>query len=579
MILARLADLYDRLVKTGDVEAPGFERRPIAFLLILDSQGHLTDVLDTRAADGREKRGRVLRVPQAVKRSVNILPNLLWDNAEYVLGLARDPTASEAERRKISDRHRSFRTKIESLPDMAKDNPGISAVVAFLAAHDPAAFAAGPLAARIDDPTSNMTFALVTPERPVCEESILAACLAGGSDLDPAQCLVTGRLEPPTKLHPSLKGVVGGQPSGTSLVSFNSVAYRSYGFEQGANAPVGSAASFAYGTALNWLLASADHRLRLGQLTVVAWSFANRSDETFLADLFGDAPAKEPEPDRVARATRIEALLAAPRTGVDPEASDIDFFVLGLAPNAARAAVAMWEQQSLPDAMRCARRWFDGLDLSGRPSFLADRLTMSTFLRALAPLGEPDRLSPRLPAAMLSAAISGGRLPAEILVNALARLRVLKAITDRYALTALLRLILARNHAMELPVSLDNHSADPAYRWGRLFAVYELVQADSQQGINATIRDRFWSSAAATPNLVFGTLSRLNGHHLRKLDERQRRRAERVIGDIIAGVPASAFPSRLSLPEQGAFAVGYWHQRADWFKPREPSLADAIVEA
>ncbi len=570
MILARLAALYDRLLATDDVEAPGFERRPIAFLLVLDNEGRLLDVIDTRSADGREKRGRVLRVPQAVNRSRNVLANLLWDNAEYVLGLPRDAT-SEGSRAEVTKRHAAFRSVIEALPSEVQQDPGIIAVRAFLRVHDSAAFAVGPFAAKLNDPTANLTFALNFPDQPICESALLAAALGSEAGLAPAQCLITGRLVAPARLHPALKGIVGGQPAGVRLVSFNDPAYESFGLSQGANAPVAVSAANAYGTALNWLLASPDHRLRLGPLTVVAWSEQKSPEETFLADLFGDPPREEPEPDRLARATRVQTLLAAPRTGIAPEAPETEFFVLGLSPNAARAAVALWEQGSLLDTLSRVRRWFDELQVGGRPDFLPDRVSLPSLLRALAPLGEPERLPPRFPASLLSAAITGGRLPGEVLGHTLARLRVPHKAAAGYALTALLRLVLARNHTMELPVSLDPHSADPAYRWGRLFAVFELVQADAQPGINATVRDRFWASAAATPSLVFGSLSRLNGHHLRKLDEPKRRRAERAIGDIMSGIPASAFPTRLSLPDQGRFAVGYWHQRADWFTARAPT--------
>lgn len=103
--------------------------------------------------------------------------------------------------------------------------------------------------------------------------------------------------------------------------------------------------------------------------------------------------------------------------------------------------------------------------------------------------------------------------------------------------------------------------------------MYEKVQADAQPGIEATIRDRFWGSAAATPEQVFATLNRLNGHHLRKLEPRAKIPSERLIGEILSGV--QAFPARLSLPEQGRFALGYWHQRAALFAPRSAATPTA----
>ena len=580
MILTRLVELYVRLVREGLVEAQGFERKPIAFLLLVDPDGRLVDVLDTREQDGAEKRGRLCVVPQAVKRTVGVAANLLWDNAEYALGLPRDAAAGAAEREKVARRHTAFKAAIAGLPTEALALSEVAAVTRFLAAHDPDGFVASPLAKRIADPTASVSFALAaTPDRPVCSSEAVHRALAVHANGDQlTQCLITGKWEAPARLHPSLKGIVGGQPSGVSLVSFNLPAFESYGLTQGANAPVGVTAAFAYTTSLNYLLADLRHRLRLGQLTVVAWASAATPAESLLADIFAEPPRDETEADRSTRAARVQELLAAPRSGTTPPALQHDYFVLGLAPNAARASVAIWEQARLDQIVARIRAWFDDLALAGRPGFLPERLSMAALLRALAPLGEADRLPPRTPAALLYAAIGGGRLPEELLALALGRLRTPAGPAARYALMALLRAVLHRNHALECPMSLDPAAADPAYRWGRLFAVYEKAQEDAQPGIDATVRDRFWSSAAATPALVVGVLSRLNGHHLRKLEPRQRIPHERLIGEIMSGL--RDFPVRLTLPEQGRFALGYWHQRTALFTRRaDPAPAIATTDA
>jgi len=574
VILAQLVALYDRLANAGYVEVQGFERRPIAFLLVLQSDGTLLDVIDTRTTETAGRRGRVFSVPQAMKRTVGIAANILWDNVEYVLGTSRDPKASDAERQKVAARHAAFCTVVTKLADKIPDTAGIGAIRRFLEAHDPLAFSSSPHAAKIEDPTANLSFVLVDePMRLICELPAVRQALASNEIAgESMRCLVSGKMEPVARLHPPLKGVVGGQASGVSLIAFNLPAFESYGLTQGANAPVGAAAAFAYGTALNWLLAERRHRLRLGQLTVVAWAGTDTPAETFLADVFGEPPRDETEVDRTARVARVHELLAAPRTGISPDALETEFFVLGLAPNAARAAVALWEQGRLADMVDRVRGWFADLQLAGRPSFMPDTFSLPALLRALAPLGEVDRLPPRIAASLLSAALTGHRLPQELLGGALARLRLSRG-AAAYSLTALLRVLLRRNHAMESTVSLDPSATDPAYLWGRLFAVFEKAQEEAQPGIDATVRDRFWASAGATPQLVFPVLSRLNGHHLRKLDPPARRRLERLIGEIMGDV--RDFPARLSLAEQGRFALGYWHQRTSLFTRREPTATPA----
>src|ERR1700722_5758237 len=155
MILTRLVELYARLASEGLVERAGYEFRPIAYLLVLDSTGKLQDIIDARDATGPAKQGRTFSVPAAIKRTVGIAANLLWDNVEYVLGLPRDPDASVAELKKVAARHSDFCATIETLYCSTGPDEAVAAVRAFLAAHDPAAFAETPLAARLDDRARN----------------------------------------------------------------------------------------------------------------------------------------------------------------------------------------------------------------------------------------------------------------------------------------------------------------------------------------------------------------------------------------------------------------------------------------
>lgn len=574
MILTRLAELYDRLAGEGLVERNGYERKPIALLLVLDRDGRLLAVIDGREPSGPGKSGRICAVPQSINRGNAIAPKLLWGNAEYVLGLARDKAPDARRQRRVEAAHKAFKELTDQLAAAVQDDPAVAAVSAFLKHHDPDRFE---YAAQIE---ANLDISFVYEPEPhglVCERDSVRQWLSSqsGDVLTESQCLVTGQIEPIQRLHKEIRGA-GGVSSGPKLVSFDDPAFESYGLVRGANAPIGATAAYAYTTALNWLLSDWRHRLRLGQLMVVFWAAREVPAETFLSDLFGDPPGDETEVERSARAVRVQTLLTAPRSGIVPEDIETDFYVLGLAPNAARHAIASWHEGKLADTIHRVRNWFDDLALVGGPRFAPETLPLNALLLALAPDGDTARLPPRTPAAILRAALDNGRLPEEILMLALDRLRLPLAansrrrqqiLSARYPLTALLRAVLRRNHAMETTVSLDLTATDPAYRWGRLFAVFEKAQEDAQEGINVTVRDRFWASAAATPAMVFGVLSRLNGHHLRKLEAPGRIRFERLIGEIMSGI--QDFPSRLSLPEQGRFALGYWHQRTALFTRRD----------
>lgn len=117
---------------------------------------------------------------------------------------------------------------------------------------------------------------------------------------------------------------------------------------------------------------------------------------------------------------------------------------------------------------------------------------------------------------------------------------------------------------------LDLENTSPAYRLGRLFAALEKVQEEASPGLNATIRERYYGAASSTPVSVFTTLLRLKNHHLAKLGSRGRAvNFERLIGEIMGGL--EDFPKHLNLPEQGRFALGYYHQRQDFFSKPESS--------
>lgn len=137
---------------------------------------------------------------------------------------------------------------------------------------------------------------------------------------------------------------------------------------------------------------------------------------------------------------------------------------------------------------------------------------------------------------------------------------------------------------MDAPVSLDPTTTNAAYRLGRLFAVLERLQGAALGQRNATIRDRFYASASATPALVFPSLLRNARNHGKAIRSRVGAGLsdwfEDRITEIIAGLEGS-FPKTLRLEEQGRFALGYYHQREELRRRKEvqPALETAELTA
>ena len=126
-------------------------------------------------------------------------------------------------------------------------------------------------------------------------------------------------------------------------------------------------------------------------------------------------------------------------------------------------------------------------------------------------------------------------------------------------------------------MALDPGNKNIGYILGRLFSTLEKIQEETSPEINATIRDRFYGSASSTPGTVFPHLMALTKHHLSKLGSRPEKRGrvvnlEKLIGEIVAGI--NDFPTHLTLPDQGRFAIGYYHQRQDFFTKKDNNKED-----
>ncbi|BDI06812.1 type I-C CRISPR-associated protein Cas8c/Csd1 [Sphaerotilus microaerophilus] len=556
--------------------AAGLEEKEIPFILELAADGRLIGISDTRTQEGKKKIARRFLVPQGVKKTSGVAANLLWDTAEYVLGF---DTKGKPER--VAEQTAAFRRRVEEVAQRAPDDAGLQAVLAFLSS-EPLAAAQGQSAwAEIAEANPLLSFRLASEDAVdlVCQRPAVVAAIASPSEPTAAAaqglpCLITGGNAEPERLHSAIKGVWGAQTSGANIVSFNLDAFRSFGKEQGANAPVSPAAAFAYTTALNYLLTKGSHqRMQVGDASTVFWaqSEADADFENAFAAFFND---QHDDPD--AHTAQVRALLGAVHSGrFGGTAGERRFFVLGLAPNAARISIRFWHAAPLAEVGERIQRWFDELDIAGGAK---DPAYPSLFrlLTAVALQGKADNIPPNLGGDVMRAILSGTPFPALWLNAAVQRCRAEQRVTHLRA--AAIKACLLRSHPLspqeDPKAMLDRDNPNAAYRLGRLFAVLEKIQEEANPGLNATIRERYYGAASSTPVAVFTTLLRLKNHHLAKLTNRGRAtNFEKLIGEITGGI--ADFPLHLPLPEQGRFALGYYHQRQDFFTKHEAADAGA----
>ena len=557
MILQALKEYYDRKAADPDsgIAPLGWERKEIPYVIVLREDGTLVQLEDTR----ENKRAKPLLVPQSVKRTSGVAANLLWDNVEYVTGV---PCKGKPDR--VAAQHAAFLARLDELEGC----PSIAPVRAFLSSPDfRERLAAEPVWPEAAAACAFLTFRITGHSVPVAREPDIVARVHAPSALpdDAARCLVSGELDGIANVHPAIKGVFGAKSTGANIVSFNFPAACSFGKEQGFNAPVGWRAAFEYTTALNTLLSKdSRQKMTVGDATAVFWSSRPTDLEDEFAAFFSEPPKDDPDRGTVA----VERLLASVHTGAwanDPDPAR--FYVLGLSPNGPRISVRFWHSGTVAEMSTRFADWFENLRIVHSPRD-REHLSLWRLLCSVAPLGKSENIPPNLAGALVRAILEGTPYPAALLASAILRNKAERDIP--YPRAKLLKAILNRNHERNLTVSLDKTNPDIGYRLGRLFAALERIQQAANPGLNATIRDRFYSSASSTPAAVFGNLMRLKNHHLAKLAKTAY--FENLLGEILDGV--TAFPPHLTLPEQGMFAIGYYHQRQAFFAKKDPVPSD-----
>ncbi len=564
MILQALKEYYDRKAAGGndDIAPPGWERKEIPFLIVLDKDGNPVNIEDTREGEGKKKRAKTFLVPQSVKRTVGIAANLLWDNPEYALGVV-----VKGKPKRVEEQHRAFVERIAN--SGISSVPAVTAVEKFLG-NDSKIERLERFSEcweQIKTESPFISFRLAGETEPVFSGEVVKNALADtGSSETTGICLITGKAEEIERLHPAIKGVRGANTVGANIVGFNLDAFRSFGKEQGDNAPVGKSTSFAYTTALNTLLGKdSQQKMSVGDATVVFWAASEDEFENMMADFFSEPP--KDDPDRLVEA--VKSLYRSAETGVFITDTDKTlFYVLGLSPNAARISIRFWHCGAVAEMAGRFRQYFDELSMTHGPKD-KDRLSLWRLLVAVAAQGKSENIPPNLAGDFMRAILEGLPYPQTLLQSVIRRIRAEHEIT--YPRAALIKATLNRsirfnnsNQERELTVSLDPENSNIGYRLGCLFATLEKIQQEANPGINATIRDRFYGAASATPSTVFGNLMRLKNHHLSKLENVGRRvNLERQIGQIMDGIVD--FPPHLALEDQGRFAIGYYHQMQDFF--------------
>ncbi len=573
MILQALCDYYDR--KQDDLPPFGFEEKAIPFVIVIDEAGQFIQLEDNREIEDGKTTITPVRVPKGVVRSsTKYTPNYLWDHYGYVVAQPKldkpGDLAKEKDIKAANIQHDNFKELIAGLKKDLTTDSGINAVDIFLNSENEIQ------KLKADEvwldclkiKGCNLTFRLSGKENLVCQSQKFINWIKelplDESEVTDGVCLITGKKSKIVRLHDKVDGI-GSKPEALGAINNKkSPAFSSYGKDQGFNFPVSAESSFKYAASLNYLLRkSSQTKFRIGEASYVCWSDKNNALESTLVSIFTDA---KDDPDSTAQA--VKNLFSTIHNGAYLANDGGDkFFVLGLAPNSARIVVRYWQAGTIAEFSEKIARWFNDIDIVGRDHYGFPPL--KKLLRATALKYKNDNISPSLPADIIRSILSGARLPETFIQATLRRIKAEQGNVS-FNRACILKACLNRKYRFsttnqrKLTVSLNKEENRIGYCLGRLFAVLEKLQEDAQPGINATIRDRYYSSASCTPKSVFGTLMRLSTHHLKKLENPGWRiNVEKRIGEVMGSI--AEFPSHLNLENQGLFAIGYYHQKQDFY--------------
>lgn len=580
---------YHTLRERGLAPEYGWSRENVPFGIRIDTEGTVKQIIPL-GDHGGVRPSNIIPVPAHVSRSSGITANFLCDNATYLLGDEGKGNPKRAMNcfQACAELHHEVLDGLDS--EKAK------AVLAFFSREPQWRSAKELVGEERWETIAPMNFVLCvdSPEPASCDIEIQGAWnrhqAAQDSSLETMQSFASGNPVVPEFIHPKIKGVQGAQSSGGSLVSFNAPAFCSYGREQCLNAPLSKQEAFEYTTALNALLADRKRRAHIGDATVICWAESGQPEyQDVMSFCYGANNDSISENDVNAIVHAIAKGTPCSWHGFELN-PDEHFYVLGLSPNAARISVRFYLKDNFGQFIRNIEQHYEDVRII-RPTY--DSTVNPSLWRLLRETvnqkAKDKNPSSQLAGAMLRAILNGDPYPYSLISAVNIRIRAERNITpDKAAIIKGYYTRLARQRPGSIHLSnpndieafkealqmdINEYSTYVPNVLGRMFSLYEQIQKAANPNINATIKDKYFSAAAATPATIFPILGRLSQTHLRKLPVKRQVWFSQQLEPLAVAV-GDRYPSRLTLPEQGAFQLGYYQQNQRQYTSLKSQIND-----
>lgn len=561
MILKALYDYYHRC---GDLPSFGMELKEIGFIIVLNKEGNFLRFEDRRID---KKSAQQFLVKKSVGRSSAPVANYLYDNSQYVFGYS-----DKGDMESMSKYYDIFKAKIKEIYDLHPNNPTIRAINTFYQQnalsmvetmqHDPLW---NDITKNLNKKYSIFSFLIEGDTKIAASQKELIDIDNNNNETAGNLCLVTGIQSKTVEVTTAT--MIPGSQATAKLVAFQiNSGYDSYGKSKGNNAPISEEAEFAYTTALNHLLRSNSHnKFMIGNRTFLFWasseSEASKASEDSLFALLGRTEDENDDPNK--RIELVRHTFMAIYSGKLAANKDDKFFILGLAPNAARIAVVYWNEIPIRKFAELISKHFEDMEIIDTRKDKKPYVGLHSILGNVTLGGKSNDVTPNLPDAVVKSIFQGLPYPASLFQACIRRIHAEQAINIVRA--AIIKAYLNRlnNNNKKISIMLDKENQNQGYLCGRLFAVLDKIQEDAND--IHSIRERYMNSASTTPATVFATILNLSTHHLEKLSTGGQIKYEKLKQEIISKLDANGFPTHLDLQDQGRFFVGYYHQRQDLF--------------
>lgn len=385
-----------------------------------------------------------------------------------------------------------------------------------------------------------------------------------------AYCPIFKAVLPVARLHKKIMRFPGGLASGMTLVSYNNDSENSYCKEQSVNSNISQLAVDKYGAALNYLLSSDEHCIVEKTTGLVFLFWAENPDSSLeklcSAVLFGTDNDMSESADKLLK--RIMEQLC---NGLDVSADTIldkeKFCIAVLAPNSARICIKAFYEGTLGSIALNIARFQSGFGLDDDFRRVGIWQLISVLDNPNVKRNDADSLH-----GFFKSITIGSPLPRKILSRALNRIQhdfnagyITNNIRVGIVRACFNDIHRSNKRKDELLMSLDYSNSNPAYLCGRLFACYEAVQRNANNGkkLNRSIKDTSFAAFMRNPSKKFASLNVLFSYHIKKAP-----RAKfyyDFINEIMDAL-GDNIPEHLNESDQARFVVGYHHQNAELYR-------------